>query len=301
MMSVPVLLVGLCVVSAHVKDDVHISKMLGEESHLERDPSTVPDPSAAIEQTIHPIKPEDATGVFDGPAVPWQQQWNSHILMAPDQLQKIMSVVRPDSNVLVFGAGYDSKLWSSGPNMVQSKGMAPPSGRTLILEDDPLWIQRVNDANPEVDVRPVGYHTTLLDQQRYKDDEELLKADFPVEQLAAGKDTRAWDVVIVDAPQAFMKTNPGRMKSIYWASKLVKNTGYVFVHDFNRGTEQWFANKYLVPELDQGCSADEATMKGKKGDLGCFGPAKDAKARDEEFATSWLSAKGPEAAKAKPL
>lgn len=298
-MSVPFFLVGLCFVSAHILGS-HMTTNHEATTHLDADPSTVPDPSATLEVAEFPIKPDDASEVFDGPLTPWQQQWNQHILLAPNQISKIMSVVRPDSKVLVFGAGYDSKLWSSGPNIVQSKGMAPPSGRTLVLEDDPHWIEKVGAANPEVDVRPVAYHTTLLDQQKYKDDETLLKEDFPADELANGKDSRAWDVIIVDAPQAFKKDTPGRMKSIYWASKLVKNDGYVFVHDFNRGTEQWFSKKYLATDLDQGCSGDEATITGAKGDLACFGPAIDSEARDEKFATGWLTAV-PMAAKAKPL
>lgn len=293
MMSVPVLFVSLCVVSAHVLDS-HMSTMK-EGKHQDEDLSSILDPSSAMEDALPPMKPDDSTGVFDGPQAPWQLQWNKHIQMAPNQISKIMSVIRADSKVLVFGVGYDAKLWSSGPNLVQSKGMAPPSGRTLFLENDPLWLKKVEDAYPELDIRSVEYHSTLREQQKFKDDEELLKEDFPAAVLGAGKDTRAWDVIIVDSPKAFKKGTPGRMKSIYWASKLVKNDGYVFVHDFNRGTEQWFSKKYLATELDQGCSGDEPTMMGKKGELACFGPAIDPKARDAAFATSWLSAK------AKPL
>jgi hypothetical protein len=40
-------------------------------------------------------------------------------------------------------------------------------------------------------------------------------------------------------------TPPGRMKSIYTASRLVAAGGHVFVHDCERPAEQAFAARYL--------------------------------------------------------
>ena len=55
-----------------------------------------------------------------------------------------------------------------------------------------------------------------------------------------------WDVILVDGPAGYTDENPGRMQSIYTASKLIKKGGYVFVHDCHRKVEQVYSDKYLL-------------------------------------------------------
>ncbi len=65
-----------------------------------------------------------------------------------------------------------------------------------------------------------------------------------------------WDVILVDAPRGFDDECPGRMKSIYEASRLIKSGGHVFVHDCERVVEREYTDKYflegnLVEEVEE--------------------------------------------------
>jgi glucuronoxylan 4-O-methyltransferase len=57
-----------------------------------------------------------------------------------------------------------------------------------------------------------------------------------------------WDIVLVDAPEGWDETTPGRMKSIFLASQLVAADGDVFVHDCDRQVERAFCDRFLKPE-----------------------------------------------------
>jgi 23S rRNA G2069 N7-methylase RlmK/C1962 C5-methylase RlmI len=67
--------------------------------------------------------------------------------------------------------------------------------------------------------------------------------------------SRRWDVIVIDGPAGHDnhekytgREAPGRMKSIYMASKLVAPGGFVFVHDCDRLVEQQYAARYLGNE-----------------------------------------------------
>ncbi len=58
----------------------------------------------------------------------------------------------------------------------------------------------------------------------------------------------SWDIIIVDAPGGWNDQLPGRMKSIYAASRLVSDIGDVFVHDCNRTIEDVYTRTFLKTE-----------------------------------------------------
>ena len=68
----------------------------------------------------------------------------------------------------------------------------------------------------------------------------LLESDIP-DKLSAEK----WDIILVDAPAGYAEETPGRMKSIYMASQLIKSGGDVFVHDCNREVEDVYSLHFL--------------------------------------------------------
>jgi hypothetical protein len=58
-----------------------------------------------------------------------------------------------------------------------------------------------------------------------------------------------WDVILVDAPPGGLPSHPGRMQSIYEASRLVSLTGHVFVHDCHREVERVCTDRFLGPGM----------------------------------------------------
>lgn len=128
-------------------------------------------------------------------------------------------------NFLVFGLGYDSKLWR----------YANRNGFTVFLEHDSQWI--TNDP----DVFRVQYTTKLPDADRllleYNNGNfENLTMKLPDIVLET-----EWDCIFVDSPQGYKKICPGRMQSIYSASILATKNTDVFVHDCDRRVEDIYS------------------------------------------------------------
>ncbi|MDD3732198.1 MAG: hypothetical protein PHU88_07485 [candidate division Zixibacteria bacterium] len=154
------------------------------------------------------------------------------IQMSPRQLHHIMKTITGKSpcRLLVFGVGNDSIFWS----------LINRGGKTLFLEDNPVWFEKITGRSPGITACLVDYAT------RRKDWKELLETparlEFSLPPMVGGQD---WDIIVVDAPAGYDDNTPGRMKSIYMASKLVKKSGDVFVHDCNREIEDIYCNNFL--------------------------------------------------------
>ena len=55
-----------------------------------------------------------------------------------------------------------------------------------------------------------------------------------------------WDVILIDGPAGYEDNSPGRMKSIYESSRLIRQGGSIFVHDQEREVERAYGNRYLL-------------------------------------------------------
>ncbi|HKJ39857.1 MAG TPA: hypothetical protein VJ972_13850 [Anaerolineales bacterium] len=160
---------------------------------------------------------------------------SNRIQLSVPEISLIASSIlaRKPCNFLVFGMGNDSLFWK-----FLNRG-----GQTLFLEDNPHWYQRISQKHPHLNAHLVQYNTK---RSQWKD---LLSkpADlgFPLPQEV---EEIPWDVILVDAPNGWRNDQPGRMKSIYHASKLIRPGGDVFVHDCNRTIERIYSSTFLGNE-----------------------------------------------------
>ena len=156
--------------------------------------------------------------------------------ITPRQLQLIARTVqsRPGCNLLIFGLGYDSVYWQR----------LNRAGHTLFLEDDDAWIGVVLSETPGLNVERVTYETRLRDWRELTSRTEDLILALP-EAIAQ----RPWDVIVVDAPAGWSDDSPGRMQSIYTASRLCRPGGTVFVHDCERDAEAFWCDHVFGPAL----------------------------------------------------
>jgi uncharacterized protein (TIGR01627 family) len=148
------------------------------------------------------------------------------------ELRPIVAAIRerPGCALLVFGCGNDSPFWER-----VNRG-----GTTAFLEDDPQWIADARAKLVTAIVHLVQYGTRVSEWRELLDRPSELILDLPAEI-----GSRRWDVIMVDGPAGHKDTQPGRMKSIHAASRLVAPGGRVFVHDCERPAEQAFAKRYL--------------------------------------------------------
>jgi glucuronoxylan 4-O-methyltransferase len=140
------------------------------------------------------------------------------------ELRAVLAALRPPANLLVFGAGRDSAFWAA----------RNPGGRTAFVEDDPAWIP------PGLEVHRVDYATRRDDWRVLLDAGDRLMLALP-----AAITGTPWDMVIVDGPAGWRAASPGRMRSLYTASRLVRPGGDVFVHDAERDVERAYLRRYF--------------------------------------------------------
>ena len=154
------------------------------------------------------------------------------IQLGPKELFPIIRSILeiPDCRLLIFGCGNDSPLWER----------VNAGGKTVFLENDPAWIEKISPKLFASSVHRVEYGTRVDDWRSNLDSGNELLLDLPSE-ITLG----SWDIVIVDGPPGYDNTLPGRSRSIVTASRLVAPRGRVFVHDCERPLEKAFAARYL--------------------------------------------------------
>ena len=182
-----------------------------------------------------------ADAVGDGLAVIERHELEELVRRNPgqgtlDEYQRVVDVVRSRApgNVLVFGVGRDSALWIR----------ANEGGETVFLENEAEWIRAAREKNPGARIHQVEYDTRRFLWRWYLHREKRLFMDgLPDPVLNAD-----WDVIFVDAPQGQSWKRPGRMKSIYTASRLARSSEGpvdVLVHDCDRTVERVYSDTYL--------------------------------------------------------
>lgn len=133
----------------------------------------------------------------------------------------LVNKIKP-CNMLVFGIGYDTKIWQS-----------LNTGITLFLEHDEKYIKKFTGETPGLEIIQVDYTCNAHNWKHYLNKD--LTLNLPEKVLR-----KKWDIVLVDAPVGNIN---GRMESIYTASKL--NFKHCFVHDCDRIIEKTYCDKYL--------------------------------------------------------
>ena len=146
-------------------------------------------------------------------------------------------------NFLVFGLGEDSFVWQK----------INAGGKTVFIEDDKDWADKFK--NSDLEIHMVKYSTNVSNYAKLVDNNKSLELKIPEEIREI-----SWDIILVDAPLGHGPSDPygvyantpgrpfkgpGRMSSIYEASRLIKPGGIVVVDDMGRLVESLYAQKYL--------------------------------------------------------
>jgi glucuronoxylan 4-O-methyltransferase len=159
-------------------------------------------------------------------------RWATWILLSAEEMRLIYDVVRRGApcNFLVFGLGDDSAVWDATNRQ----------GYTIFAEDDEEWVDSVLDEYPELNVFTYTYETERHEWEDLLECHDELGMDLP-ESIRQ----RSWDVILVDAPAGYESDLPGRMQSIYTASRLAGPGTGVFVHDIDRKVESTYCDAFF--------------------------------------------------------
>lgn len=183
---------------------------------------------------------------FAQPSIILSGFWPSHfnisllkkcnaIQLSTKQLKVICATIKRKApcKLLVFGLGNDSVFWLS----------LNRDGVTVFLEDDKDWFKKIIKRSKDIKAFLINYNTKRKDWKTFLEDTSLLNMTLPDDV-----EKEKWDIILVDAPAGYNDQNPGRMNSIFLSSKLIKNSGDVFVHDCDREVEDVYCNKFLKKE-----------------------------------------------------
>lgn len=148
------------------------------------------------------------------------------------EIYEIIKSLKKPVNLLIFGIGNDSIFWHRYNK----------HGKTIFLEDDIEWRENIINKYPEIKSFIIDHDSDISQWKELIDEPKRLYLKLPKEV----KDTM-WDVIIIDGPKGF-KGYPGRMKSIFMSSRLIKKNGDIFVHDSGRIVEKKYSDKFLRKE-----------------------------------------------------
>lgn len=146
-----------------------------------------------------------------------------------DILDTIRQKQRASNNrpvrMLVFGLGYDSALWYHSTH-----------GYTYFVENHPDYIELNKDCIPASHITHYGYEGIRVLNSFFLSPGEIASR-FPVPGPLKGQSP--FDIILVDGPNGYFITHPGRLLPIYWSfhGGLSKGGTTIYIDDSARTLE----------------------------------------------------------------
>ena len=154
--------------------------------------------------------------------------YNKNIQISKEVINDIFSNFTSNTKMLVFGLGYDSKMWYNG------------NKNTYFIENNDEYINmNINDI-PKNNIIKYEYKINVKDSFQMSDD-DLKKYIIPEKIKKLG----LFDIIIIDGPEGWDENKPGRLIPYYWASKLSKKGTIIYGDDSSRKLEKYCINKFF--------------------------------------------------------
>jgi hypothetical protein len=155
--------------------------------------------------------------------------YNSNIQLDKKVINDVFSNFKTDTKLLVFGLGYDSKMWYEGNNK-----------NTYFVENKKEYIDlNINDI-PIDNIIQYNYDT-LVSTSLNLTDKDIIK--YEVNNKL--KSLAPFDIIIIDGPEGYNNNSPGRLIPCYWSTLLSKKGTIIYIDDANRKLENYCINKYF--------------------------------------------------------
>ena len=155
--------------------------------------------------------------------------YTSKIQLDKDVINDVFTCFTENTKMLVFGLGYDSKMWYEGNNK-----------NTFFIEDKEEFIQLNLKDIPSGNIVKYKYNTTCATSVNLSD-AEISKHIIPEKIM----NEAPFDIIIIDGPTGFALSTPGRLIPCYWSTILSKPGTIIYIDDANRKLESYCINKYF--------------------------------------------------------
>ncbi len=158
------------------------------------------------------------------------EYYNSNIQLDKDVIVDIFSNFKNENTkMLVFGLGYDSKMWFNG------------NKNTYFIENKDEYIKlNVNDI-PTNNIIKYDYKNINVKNSFNLDDKEIYTYKIPNELLKLAP----FDIILIDGPEGWNYNTPGRLIPCFWSTLLSKPSTVIYVDDSSRPLENYCINKYF--------------------------------------------------------
>ena len=161
------------------------------------------------------------------------EHYTNKIQLDMKVIKDIFQNITPDTKMLVFGLGYDSKMWYAGTNK-----------NTFFVENKEEYINlNKNDIDADHIIK-YDYTTTCASSPRLSD-EDIQKFEMP----AKLKELGPFDIILIDGPEGYSPTKPGRLLPCYWSTQLAKLGTIIYVDDSVRPLETYCVKKFFDKQI----------------------------------------------------
>jgi hypothetical protein len=158
------------------------------------------------------------------------QYYRKEIQIHKNVIDDVFSNFKPDTKMLVFGLGYDSKMWYEG------------NKNTWFVENKDSYIKLNEKDIPAKNIIKYDYVGITRGTSFELTDEQIEKFVCPPALLKEGP----FDIIIIDGPEGFSDDRPGRLIPSYWSSKFLSKPGtIIYVDDSGRKLETYCVKKYF--------------------------------------------------------
>ena len=155
--------------------------------------------------------------------------YNENIQISKEVINDVFLHFKPDTKMLVFGLGYDSKMWYNG------------NKNTYFIENNDKYINMNLNDIPKSNIIKYEYKNINVKSSFKIKDKDLNKFIIP-ENI---KNLGPFDIIIVDGPTGYDKKQPGRLIPYYWVSQLSKKNTIIYADDCSRKLENYCINKFF--------------------------------------------------------
>ena len=157
------------------------------------------------------------------------EHYNSNIQLDKDVINDIFTEIKENTKMLVFGLGYDSKMWYKGNH-----------SNTFFVESNDKYIEMNIKDIPANNIIKYNYNTTCASSVQLTHD-KISTFIIPDKIMKEAP----FDIIIIDGPEGYSLEKPGRLIPCYWSTQLSRPETIIYIDDANRKVEAYCIEKYF--------------------------------------------------------
>jgi len=165
---------------------------------------------------------ENKINFFSPQELSYMQHHKHEIQLDKTVIRDIFENINENTKILVFGLGYDSKMWYDA------------NKNTYFIENKQEYID-LNKDIPSKNIIKYDYKDINVNNSDKLTNNQIENFPLPNNITNIGK----FDIIIIDGPEGWHGEAPGRLLPCYWATKLIKKSGIIYVDDSSRKLENY--------------------------------------------------------------